>query len=127
MTATFTTPRRTLRSADISASREDLLSASVPSRSKTISFFMRVDSSFGEVGACQPEKPGARRQGRQMPGAIPLQQLTEHRGEPEGPVQERAALPDMLPAGNRSGGVQSRHPARKQGVQDPGTAYYENS
>src|ERR1035438_5211598 len=39
MMATLTTPRRLCRRADISASRGDLLSASVPSRSKTISFF----------------------------------------------------------------------------------------
>src|ERR1017187_4833855 len=39
ITATLTTPSRSWRSDDISASSEDLLAASVPSRSKTISFF----------------------------------------------------------------------------------------
>ena len=39
ITATLTTPSRSCSSADISRSRADLLSASVPSRSNTISFF----------------------------------------------------------------------------------------
>src|ERR1039457_7122476 len=121
MTATFTMPRRAVSSVDISASRDDLLSASVPSRSKTISFFMRVGSSFREVGSCQSEKPGARRHGCQTPGTVPLQQLTKHRGDSERPSQQRAALPDMVPAGNPSGCVQPRHATREQGVQDAGT------
>ena len=40
ITATFTIPSRVLSSVAISASRDALLSASVPSRSKTISFFI---------------------------------------------------------------------------------------
>src|ERR1035438_7045057 len=45
ITATLTIPRRSCSSADISASSDDLLSASVPSRSYTISFFTMLPAS----------------------------------------------------------------------------------
>src|ERR1035437_7732472 len=44
ITATLTMPRRSYSSRDISGSRDDLLSASVPSRSKTISLFNALSS-----------------------------------------------------------------------------------
>src|SRR5579863_7115014 len=114
-------PSKLPRSAAISASRGDLLSARVPSRSKTISFFMRIDSSFLELGPRHPEEPGARRQGGQLPGAIPLDQFTEYRRDSERPVEKRAALAEMPAARNRPGSVVTSHAPRRQSVQDAGT------
>ena len=54
MTATLTTPRRRLKRIAISASREALLSASVPSRSKTTSFFRSLFPQFRSRGTPDP-------------------------------------------------------------------------